>query len=89
MEIAKAVRDSGNQTLKTKYAKAIRVILDTVAQHNHDRVAFIFTGGNYSIAMLHMIRAALQPAQHITTLYFKDPSALPELKTFADYIAET
>ncbi|CAI9783160.1 unnamed protein product [Fraxinus pennsylvanica] len=57
MEIDKAVRESDDRRLKTKYNNAIYVIQRTLALYSIEEVAFSFNGGKDSTVLLHLLRA--------------------------------
>ncbi|KAL3536230.1 hypothetical protein ACH5RR_004691 [Cinchona calisaya] len=57
MEIHKAIRESDDRRLKTKYNNAIYVIQRALALYSVDEVAFSFNGGKDSTVLLHLLRA--------------------------------
>ncbi|KAI7742832.1 hypothetical protein M8C21_005672 [Ambrosia artemisiifolia] len=57
MEIDKAIRDSDDRRLKTKYNNAIYVIQRALALYDIEEVAFSFNGGKDSTVLLHLLRA--------------------------------
>lgn len=57
MEIDKAIRESGDRRLKTKYDNAIYVIQRALALYSVEEVAFSFNGGKDSTVLLHLLRA--------------------------------
>ncbi|XP_076889250.1 uncharacterized protein LOC143539952 isoform X2 [Bidens hawaiensis] len=57
MEIDKAIRDSDDRRLKTKYHNAIYVIQRALALYDIEEVAFSFNGGKDSTVLLHLLRA--------------------------------
>nr|KAJ0224587.1 hypothetical protein LSAT_V11C100021320 [Lactuca sativa] len=57
MEIDKAIRESNDQKLKTKYNKAVNVIQRALALYPIEEVAFSFNGGKDSTVLLHLLRA--------------------------------
>ncbi|KAK9078654.1 hypothetical protein SSX86_002711 [Deinandra increscens subsp. villosa] len=57
MEIDKAIRDSDDRRLKTKYKNAIYIIQRALALYSIEEVAFSFNGGKDSTVLLHMLRA--------------------------------
>ncbi|KAL8193054.1 hypothetical protein R6Q57_026951 [Mikania cordata] len=57
MEIDKAIRDSDDRRLKTKYKNAIYVIQRALALYSIEEVAFSFNGGKDSTVLLHLLRA--------------------------------
>ncbi|KAL6987348.1 FAD synthase [Sarracenia purpurea var. burkii] len=97
MEIDKAIRESDDRRLKTKYNNAIYVIRRALALYSIEEVAFSFNGGKDSTVLLHLLRAGYflhqsEPshsngdlANHefpIRTIYFESPSAFPEINLF-------
>ncbi|KAI3447554.1 hypothetical protein Pfo_004219 [Paulownia fortunei] len=57
MEIDKAIRESDDRRLKTKYNNAIYVIQRALALYSVEEVAFSFNGGKDSTVLLHLLRA--------------------------------
>ncbi|KAL7265036.1 hypothetical protein ACSBR1_002898 [Camellia fascicularis] len=57
MEIDKAIRESDDRRLKTKYNNAIYVIQRALALYSIEEVAFSFNGGKDSTVLLHLLRA--------------------------------
>lgn len=57
MEIDKAIRESNDQKLKTKYNNAVNVIQRALALYPIEEVAFSFNGGKDSTVLLHLLRA--------------------------------
>nr|XP_043609085.1 FAD synthase-like isoform X2 [Erigeron canadensis] len=57
MEIDKAIQESNDQSLKTKYNSAIFVIQRTLSLYPIEEVAFSFNGGKDSTVLLHLLRA--------------------------------
>ncbi|KAK6126164.1 hypothetical protein DH2020_040083 [Rehmannia glutinosa] len=57
MEIDKAIRESDDTRLKTKYNNAIYVIQRALALYSVEEVAFSFNGGKDSTVLLHLLRA--------------------------------
>ncbi|XP_022888661.1 uncharacterized protein LOC111404139 isoform X2 [Olea europaea var. sylvestris] len=57
MEIDKAIRESDDRRLKTKYKNAIHVIQRALALYSFEEVAFSFNGGKDSTVLLHLLRA--------------------------------
>ncbi|XP_074369022.1 uncharacterized protein LOC141709031 [Apium graveolens] len=57
MEIDKAIRESEDERLKTKYKNAIFVIRRALALYSIEEVAFSFNGGKDSTVLLHLLRA--------------------------------
>ncbi|XP_057463656.1 uncharacterized protein LOC130753534 isoform X3 [Actinidia eriantha] len=57
MEIDKAIRESDDRRLKTKYDNAIYVIRRALALYSIEEVAFSFNGGKDSTVLLHLLRA--------------------------------
>ncbi|XP_059428340.1 uncharacterized protein LOC132162104 isoform X2 [Corylus avellana] len=95
MEIDKAIRESGDRRLKTKYEHAIYVIQRALALYSIEEVAFSFNGGKDSTVLLHLLRAGYflykreQSCSNeglkdfpIRTIYFESPSAFPEINSF-------
>ncbi|GAV65015.1 MoCF_biosynth domain-containing protein/PAPS_reduct domain-containing protein [Cephalotus follicularis] len=95
MEIAKAIRESDDKRLKTKYNNAIYVIQRALALYSIEEVAFSFNGGKDSTVLLHLLRAGyfLHKEEEsccngasenfpIRTIYFESSSAFPEINTF-------
>ncbi|KAB1201481.1 FAD synthase [Morella rubra] len=96
MEIDKAIRESDDRRLKTKYENAIYVIKRALALYAIEEVAFSFNGGKDSTVLLHLLRAGyfLYKGEQqscskedikdfpIRTIYFESPSAFPEINSF-------
>ncbi|KAL9426813.1 hypothetical protein AB3S75_033570 [Citrus x aurantiifolia] len=94
MEIDKAIRESDDRRLKTKYNNAINVIQRTLALYSIEEVAFSFNGGKDSTVLLHLLRAGyfLHKGEQscsngsltfpIRTIYFESNSAFPEINSF-------
>ncbi|KAG8374210.1 hypothetical protein BUALT_Bualt11G0107400 [Buddleja alternifolia] len=57
MEIDKAIKESDDRRLKTKYNNAIYVIQRALALYSVEEVAFSFNGGKDSTVLLHLLRA--------------------------------
>ncbi|KAM7526164.1 hypothetical protein LguiA_016066 [Lonicera macranthoides] len=57
MEIDKAIRESDDRRLKTKYKNAIYVIQRALSLYSIEEVAFSFNGGKDSTVLLHLLRA--------------------------------
>ncbi|KAL4560481.1 hypothetical protein LXL04_032633 [Taraxacum kok-saghyz] len=57
MEIDKAIRETNDQKLKTKYNNAVNVIQRALALYPIEEVAFSFNGGKDSTVLLHLLRA--------------------------------
>ncbi|KAJ4978056.1 hypothetical protein NE237_008836 [Protea cynaroides] len=57
MEIDKAIRESNDRRLKSKYNNAIYVIQRAFALYAFEEVAFSFNGGKDSTVLLHLLRA--------------------------------
>ncbi|KAK9290020.1 hypothetical protein L1049_008183 [Liquidambar formosana] len=57
MEIDRAIRESDDRRLKTKYNNAIYVIQRALALYPIEEVAFSFNGGKDSTVLLHLLRA--------------------------------
>ncbi|KAK1400191.1 Phosphoadenosine phosphosulfate (PAPS) reductase family protein [Heracleum sosnowskyi] len=57
MEIDKAIRESDDERLKTKYKNAIFVIRRALALYSIEEVAFSFNGGKDSTVLFHLLRA--------------------------------
>ncbi|XP_074304698.1 uncharacterized protein LOC141639485 [Silene latifolia] len=57
MEIHKAITDSDDRRLKTKYNNAVYVIQRALTLYNIEEVAFSFNGGKDSTVLLHLLRA--------------------------------
>lgn len=96
MEIDKAVRESDDTRLKTKYSNAVHVIQRALALYSVEEVAFSFNGGKDSTVLLHLLRAGhylhkvgknqsagdAEITFPIRTIYFESPSAFPEINSF-------
>ncbi|KAG6639816.1 FAD synthase [Carya illinoinensis] len=102
MEIDKAIRESDDRRLKTKYENAIYVIQRALALYSIEEVAFSFNGGKDSTVLLHLLRAGyfLYKGEKgcseeglnefpIRTIYFESPSAFPEINSFTYDTAST
>ncbi|XP_021892724.1 LOW QUALITY PROTEIN: probable FAD synthase [Carica papaya] len=102
MEIDKAIRESDDRRLKTKYNNAIYVIRRALALYSIEEVAFSFNGGKDSIVLLHLLRAGyfLHKGEQscsngsvsdfpIRTIYFEISSAFPEINSFTYDTATT
>ncbi|KAK4833999.1 hypothetical protein QYF36_014729 [Acer negundo] len=100
MEIDKAIRESGDQRLKTKYNNAIYVIQRALALYSIEEVAFSFNGGKDSTVLLHLLRAGyfLHKGEQscsnggltdfpVRTIYFESSSAFTEINSFTYDIA--
>lgn len=57
MEIDKAVKESNNPRLQTKYNNAVYVIQRAFSLYSFEEVAFSFNGGKDSTVLLHLLRA--------------------------------
>ncbi|KAI3472283.1 hypothetical protein Pfo_029798 [Paulownia fortunei] len=57
MEIDKAMKESDDRRLKTKYNNAIHVIQRALALYSVEEVALSFNGGKDSTVLLHLLRA--------------------------------
>ncbi|CAK9177726.1 unnamed protein product [Ilex paraguariensis] len=57
MEIDKAISESDDRRLRTKYNNAIYVIQRALALYSIEEVAFSFNGGKDSTVLLHLLRA--------------------------------
>ncbi|KAE8719006.1 ABC transporter B family member 1-like [Hibiscus syriacus] len=95
MEIDKAIRESDDRRLMTKYNNAIYVIKRALALYSIEEVAFSFNGGKDSTVLLHLLRAGYflhrveQSCSNgiltefpIRTIYFESTSVFPEINTF-------
>uniref|UniRef100_A0A2P2JXL5 FAD synthase n=1 Tax=Rhizophora mucronata TaxID=61149 RepID=A0A2P2JXL5_RHIMU len=95
MEIDKAIRESDDRRLKTKYNNAIYVIRRALVLYSIEEVAFSFNGGKDSTVLLHLLRAGyfLHKGEQglsngsltsfpIRTIYFESQSAFPEINSF-------
>ncbi|KAF9680237.1 hypothetical protein SADUNF_Sadunf06G0100500 [Salix dunnii] len=95
MEIDKAIGESDDRRLKTKYNNAIYVIKRALALYSIEEVAFSFNGGKDSTVLLHLLRAGYflhkmeQKCSNggltsfpIRTIYFENSSAFPEINSF-------
>lgn len=95
MEIDKAIRESDDRRLKTKYNNAIYIIQRALALYPIEEVAFSFNGGKDSTVLLHLLRAGyfLHKGEKsfsngaltdfpIRTIYFENSSAFPEINSF-------
>ncbi|XP_021666527.2 uncharacterized protein LOC110654742 isoform X2 [Hevea brasiliensis] len=95
MEIDKAIKESDDRRLKTKYNNAIYVIQRALTLYSIEEVAFSFNGGKDSTVLLHLLRAGYfwHKERHncsdrgltsfpIHTIYFESNSAFPEINSF-------
>ncbi|XP_042475929.1 FAD synthase isoform X2 [Macadamia integrifolia] len=98
MEIDKAISESNDRRLKSKYNNAIYVIKRAFALYAFEEVAFSFNGGKDSTVLLHLLRAGYflhkkpnylnedhtncEMKCPIRTIYFDSPSAFPEINSF-------
>ncbi|XP_030926284.1 FAD synthase [Quercus lobata] len=95
MEIDKAIRESNDRRLKTKYNNAIYVIKRALTLYSIEEVAFSFNGGKDSTVLLHVLRAGYflykeeQSCSNeglndfpIRTIYFESTCAFPEINSF-------
>ncbi|KDP30682.1 hypothetical protein JCGZ_15557 [Jatropha curcas] len=95
MEIDKAIRESDDRRLKTKYNNAIYVIQRALAIYSIEEIALSFNGGKDSTVLLHLLRAGFflhkggQSCSNgglisfpIRTIYFESSSAFPEINSF-------
>ncbi|MCL7048005.1 hypothetical protein MKW94_020291 [Papaver nudicaule] len=57
MEIDRAIKETEDKRLKTKYDNAIYVIQRALALYKFEEVAFSFNGGKDSTVLLHLLRA--------------------------------
>ncbi|XP_042433569.1 FAD synthase-like [Zingiber officinale] len=57
MEIDRAIRESTDRRLQTKYQNAVYVIQRAFALYEFEQVAFSFNGGKDSTVLLHLLRA--------------------------------
>ncbi|KAL0333393.1 UNVERIFIED_CONTAM: FAD synthase [Sesamum angustifolium] len=73
MEIHKAVGESDDIRLKTKYNNAIYVIQRALALYSVEEVAFSFNGGKDSTVLLHLLRAGYYLHKAGTNLSTRDP----------------
>ncbi|KAL0336919.1 UNVERIFIED_CONTAM: FAD synthase [Sesamum calycinum] len=73
MEIHKAVEESDDIRLKTKYNNAIYVIQRALALYSVEEVAFSFNGGKDSTVLLHLLRAGYYLHKAGTNLSTRDP----------------
>ncbi|XP_057773275.1 uncharacterized protein LOC130992595 [Salvia miltiorrhiza] len=101
MEIDKAIRESDDTRLKTKYNNAVYVIQRALALYSVEEVAFSFNGGKDSTVLLHLLRAGhylhkvgknpsaadTEITFPIRTIYFESSSAFPEINSFTYDIA--
>ncbi|GER36847.1 phosphoadenosine phosphosulfate (PAPS) reductasefamily protein [Striga asiatica] len=99
MEIDKAICESDDTRLKTKYNNAIYVIQRALALYTVEEVAFSFNGGKDSTVLLHLLRAGYYlhckkmfaeddgRTFPIRTIYFESPSTFPEINSFTYGIA--
>ncbi|XVF55522.1 hypothetical protein PTKIN_Ptkin06aG0042800 [Pterospermum kingtungense] len=102
MEIDKAIRESDDRRLKTKYNNAINVIKRALALYSTEEAAFSFNGGKDSTVLLHLLRAGYflhrgeQSCSNgvltdfpIRTIYFESTSVFPEINSFTYDTAKT
>ncbi|KAF8095988.1 hypothetical protein N665_0319s0008 [Sinapis alba] len=102
MEIDKAVGESDDKRLKTKYNNAIFVIKRALSLYSIEEVAFSFNGGKDSTVLLHLLRAGyfLHKKEMscsngglsnfpVRTIYFESPSAFTEINSFTYDAAQT
>jgi len=102
MEIDKAIGESDDKRLKTKYNNAIFVIKRALALYSIEEVAFSFNGGKDSTVLLHLLRAGYflhkkeQTCSNgglssfpVRTIYFESPSAFTEINAFTYDAAQT
>lgn len=102
MEIDKAIKESDDRRLKTKYHHAIYVILRALALYSIEEVTFSFNGGKDSTVLLHLLRAGYYLYEReqscsreglkdfpIRTIYFESPCAFPEINSFTYDTAST
>ncbi|KAL1541327.1 FAD synthase [Salvia divinorum] len=96
MEIDKAIRESDDTRLKTKYNNAVHVIQRALALYSVEEVAFSFNGGKDSTVLLHLLRAGhylhkvgknlsaddAEITFPIRTIYFESSSVFPEINSF-------
>ncbi|KAJ9168543.1 hypothetical protein P3X46_020049 [Hevea brasiliensis] len=95
MEIDKAIKESDDRRLKTKYNNAIYVIQRALALYSIEELAFSFNGGKDSTVLLHLLRAGYflhkggqscsdrdLTSFPIRTIYFESSSAFPEISSF-------
>ncbi|XP_042014483.1 FAD synthase-like [Salvia splendens] len=96
MEIDKAIRESDDTRLKTKYNNAVYVIQRALALYSVEEVAFSFNGGKDSTVLLHLLRAGhylhevgknlsgdgTEITFPIRTIYFESSSVFPEINSF-------
>ncbi|XP_073103151.1 uncharacterized protein [Elaeis guineensis] len=57
MEIDRAIKESSDRRLQTKYNNAVYVIQRAFALYEFEQVAFSFNGGKDSTVLLHLLRA--------------------------------
>ncbi|KAL8036249.1 hypothetical protein ABFX02_12G146400 [Erythranthe guttata] len=96
MEIDKAIRESDDIRLKTKYNNAIYVIQRALDLYSVEEVAFSFNGGKDSTVLLHLLRAGYHLHKSgknlstedaeitfpIRTIYFETQSTFHEINSF-------
>ncbi|KAL2509299.1 phosphoadenosine phosphosulfate (PAPS) reductase family protein [Forsythia ovata] len=75
MEIDKAIRESDDRRLKTKYNNAIYVIQRALALYSTEEVAFSFNGGKDSTVLLHLLRASFYLHKAGKDNFTEDPGA--------------
>ncbi|XP_048598622.1 FAD synthase isoform X1 [Brassica napus] len=102
MEIDKAIGESDDTRLKTKYNNAIFVIRRALSLYSIEEVAFSFNGGKDSTVLLHLLRAGYflhkkelscsnggLSSFPVRTIYFESPSAFTEINAFTYDAAQT
>ncbi|KAG5408019.1 hypothetical protein IGI04_004338 [Brassica rapa subsp. trilocularis] len=102
MEIDKAIGESDDKRLKTKYNNAIFVIRRALSLYSIEEVAFSFNGGKDSTVLLHLLRAGYFLHKKeltcsnggisnfpVRTIYFESPSAFTEINSFTYDAAQT
>ncbi|KAJ0244001.1 Uncharacterized protein HA466_0199720 [Hirschfeldia incana] len=104
MEIDKAIGESDDKRLKTKYNNAIFVIKRALSLYSIEEVAFSFNGGKDSTVLLHLLRAGYflhkkelscsnggggLSSFPVRTIYFESPSAFTEINAFTYDAAQT
>ncbi|GFP99279.1 fad synthase [Phtheirospermum japonicum] len=94
MEIDKAIKESNDTRLKTKYNNAIYVIQRAFALYSVEEVALSFNGGKDSTVLLHLLRAGYYLHMSgndsgeaeikfpMRTIYFESPTVFPEINSF-------
>ncbi|KAL9809171.1 putative FAD synthetase [Arabidopsis thaliana] len=86
MEIDKAIGESDDKRLKTKYNNAIFVIKRALALYSIEEVAFSFNGGKDSTQTCSNGGLSSFP---VRTIYFESPSAFTEINAFTYDAAQT